>query len=125
MLGAQPLVIERPAGDDEQLVDFEGLLQVVERAELHRFDRALDRRVRGHHHDLRPIGGARGVQLADEVEPRELGHQIVDDQQIEHPLRQQPLRFARARGRMHFVLVLAQRLRQGVEDLRFVVDQED
>ncbi len=125
VLGAQPLVIERAAGDDEQLVDLEGLLQVVERAQLHRFDRALDRRVRRHHHDLRTLGGAGRVQLANEIQPRELGHQVVDDQQVEHALRQQPLRLPRARGRMHFVPVLAQRLRQGAQDLRFVVDQED
>ena len=97
VLGAQALVLERAAGDDEQLVDFERLLQVVERAELHRLDRALDRRVRGHHQDLRPLGRRRRrVHLADELQPAELGHQVVDDQQVEQPLRQQPLRFARA-----------------------------
>ena len=125
VLGAQPLMIERPAGDDEQFVDFEGLLQVVERPELHRFDGALDGRVRGHHDDLRPLGRAGGVQLTDKIQPRQLGHEVVDDQQVEHALREQPLRFARARGRMDFVPVLAQRLGQRVEDLRFVVYEED
>ena len=59
VLGAQPLVLERAVDDDQQLVDLERLLQVVERAELHRLDRALDRGVRGHHQDLRPLAGRR------------------------------------------------------------------
>jgi hypothetical protein len=49
----EALVIERAVDDDEQLVDLEGLLQVVERAQLHRLDRALDGGVRGHQQDLR------------------------------------------------------------------------
>ena len=59
VLGAQPLVLERAPHDDQQLVDLERLLQVVERAELHRLDRALDRGVRGHHQDLRPLAFGR------------------------------------------------------------------
>ena len=35
-------MLERAPDDDQQLVDLERLLQVVERAELHRLDRALD-----------------------------------------------------------------------------------
>ena len=66
-----------------------------------------------------------GVQLADEIQPGELGHEVVDDQQIEHPLREQPLRFARARRGHDLVPLLAQRLRQRVQDLRFVVYQEN
>ena len=65
---ANPLVIERAFRDDEQLVDLERFLQVIERAETHRFDRALDRRVRRHHDDLRPLAG-RGGQLAHEIQP--------------------------------------------------------
>jgi hypothetical protein len=55
VLGAQPLVIERAPHDDEQLVDLERLLQVIERAKLHGFDRAFHRGVRGHHQDLRTL----------------------------------------------------------------------
>ena len=64
VLRAQALVIERPVDHDEQLVDLERLLQVVERAELHRLDRALDRGVRGHQQDLRPIRRRRATRPA-------------------------------------------------------------
>ena len=125
MLGPQPLMVEGATGDHQQFVDLERLLQVVERAELHRLDGAFDRRMCGHHHDLRPLGGAGGVELADQIEPRQIGHQVVDDQQVEHALRQQPLRFACARCRQDFVPIFTQGLGQRVEDLRFVVYQQN
>ena len=66
VLRPQPLMVDRAVDDHEQLVDLERLLQVVERAELHRLDRALDRRVRGHQQDLRTVGvRSRGNELAD------------------------------------------------------------
>ena len=81
--------------------------------------------MRRHHDDLRPLGGAGRVQLADQIEPGQLRHQVVDDQQVEHALREQPLRFARARRGDDLVPIFAQRLGQRVEDLRFVVDQKN
>ena len=115
---------QRALGDDQQLLDLERFLEVVERSELHRFDRALDRGVRRHHHDLRTLGRGRRVQLANEIEPGEIRHQVVDHEQVEHPLRQEPLRFAWIGGGDDFVTLGAQRLRQCVQDLRFVVDDE-
>ena len=55
VLAAQALVLDRPLDHHHQLVDLERLLQVVERAELHRRQRALDGGVRRHHQDLRPL----------------------------------------------------------------------
>ncbi len=125
MLGAKPLMIERAADDDEELVDFERLLQVVERPELHGLDGALDRRVRGHHDDLRPLDRGRRVELADQIEAGDVRHQIVDDEQIEHALREEPLRLARARRGRDLVPFGAQRLRQRVENLALVVDEKN
>ena len=59
ILRPQPLMIERTADDDQQFVDFERLLQIVERAELHRLDRAFHGGVRRHHHHLRPFPALR------------------------------------------------------------------
>ena len=59
MLGAEPLVLERTIDHDQQFIDFERLLQVIERSEFHRLDGALDRRVCGHHQNLRPIADRR------------------------------------------------------------------
>ena len=58
MLGPGELIgelgmLDGAPDDDDELVDLERLLQVVQRAELHGLDRALDRRVGGHHQDLR------------------------------------------------------------------------
>ena len=66
-------MIERAPDDDQQFVDLEGLLEVVERPELHRFDRALDRRVGRHHQDLRALAfGRRRDVLADQIEAAQL-----------------------------------------------------
>ena len=104
VLGPQALIVERAPDGDEQLVDLERLLQVVERAELHRLDRALDRRVGGHHDDLRPLGRRRGRhELANQVDAAQLGHQVVDDEDVEEAPPEEPLRLARAPGGQHLV----------------------
>ena len=65
-LRSQALVFERVADQREQLFDLERLLQVVQRAELHRLDRAFDRRVRRHHQHLRPLRRRHGLRDARE-----------------------------------------------------------
>ena len=63
-------MLERPADHHQQLVDLERLLQIVERAQLHRFDGALDRRVRRHHENLRrarPRESSRHYRGSDRV----------------------------------------------------------
>ena len=91
VLRAQPLVLERAPHDDQQLVDLERLLQVVERAELHRLDGALDRRVRRHHQDLRPFASRASSrdELADQIEAGRVRHQVVDDQHVDAALGEQ------------------------------------
>ena len=91
--GARPLILEGAAGQHQQLVDLERLLQVVARAELHRLDGALDAAVRGHHDDGRPLRFRRdGGEVADHVEAGAIRHQEVDDQQVERALAEQPRR---------------------------------
>ncbi len=126
VVGTEPAQLDRACGHDEELVDFEGLLQVVEGAELHGFDRALDRRVRRHHQNLRTLAGARRTDdLTDQLESAELGHQIVHDEQIERPLADQPQRLARAASRVDVVPLVAKGLGQGLSNLRLVVDEQD
>ena len=101
VLGAQPLVLERAADDDEQLVDLERLLQVVERAELHRLDRALDRGVRGHHQDLRPLAVGRRRDAARGSDRGRSAPASGCRRRARRTSRsaEQPLRLARAAGR--------------------------
>ena len=77
--------------------------------------------------DLRPLGRRRrGHELANQIEAAQLGHQVVDDEHVERSARaEQPLRLARARRGHHLVAFVAQRLRQRVADLRFVVDEQN
>jgi hypothetical protein len=126
VLGAEPLVVEGAACHHEQLVDLEGLLQVVEGPELHGLDRALDRGVGRHHHDLGALAvRGRGHEVADDLEPRALGHPVVHDQEVERPLREQPLGLAGAGRRHHLVALVAQGAAQVLQDLLLVVDEQD
>ena len=126
VLGAQPLMVERPVHEHQQLVDLERLLQIIERSQLHRFDGAFDRGVRRHHQDLRAIAfRGRRHQFPDQIGAGEVRHQVVDHQHVEQALAEQALRLARAAGRHHFVSLASQRRRQGVQDFCFVVYEKD
>ena len=123
---AQPLMVERTPDDDQQLVDLEGLLQIVERAELHRFDRALDGGVRGHHQDLRTLA-VRGAadEFPDQVQSAELRHHVVDDQQIEGALGEKTLGLTGARRLDDLVAGVTQRASERLQNFLFVVDEEN
>ena len=126
VLRPEPLMLDCAAGHDEQLVDLEWLLQEVECAELHRLDGALDRRVRRHHHDLRPLALRRGADdLANQIQARDVGHQVVEDDEIEVLRRQQLPRRLPAGGLGHPVPVGAERASERLQDLVFVVDEQN
>ena len=126
VLGPQALVIEGAVDHDQQLVDLERLLEVVERAELHRLDRALDGGVRGHHQDLRPLAGrGRRDQLADQIEPVRSGIRLSTRSTSNDAAGEQPLRLARVARRHDLVPFFAQRLGQRVADLGLVVDEQN
>ena len=98
MLGAQPLVLERAPDDDQQLVDLERLLQVVERAELHRLD-ARSRPWRA----PSSSGSAAARPRAStptysriRSRPVSSGITLSTTQHVERALGEQPLRLARA-----------------------------
>ena len=126
VLRAEALVLEGAAHDHEQFVDLEGLLEVVEGPEPHGLDRALDRGVGRHHHDLGPLAfGQRRGQFTEHLEAGLLRHAVVHDEHVEAPLRQQALRLGGARRRHHVVIRVAQRPAQGPDDLLLVVDEQD
>ena len=104
-------MLERAAHDDQQLVDLERLLQVVERAELHRLDRALDRRVRRHHQDLRALALGRRRRRYSRIRSRPLSSGITLSTMKTSNARsaEQTLRLARARGLDDVVAGVAQR----------------
>ena len=95
VLGAQPLMVERAADHHQQLVDFERLLQVIQRSQLHRFEGALDGGVGRHHQHLRALAFRRGGDVvADQIEPAQLGHDVVHDAHVERPFAQEALSLA-------------------------------
>ena len=128
VLGAQPLVIERAPDDDQQLVDLERLLQVVERAELHRLDRALDRGVRRHHQRsaARSASGVDADVLADQIEAAQLAAS-----RCRRPAGRTAARRAAAAparglvGLDDLVAGVAQRAAERLQNLLFVVDEQD
>ena len=74
----------------------------------------------------RSPSGVDAAMLADDVEPGAIGHQEVDHQQIERAFaRGSGLRVAGVRRRHHLVAVVAQRAPERLEDLLFVVGEED
>ena len=126
VMGAQTLVLERAARDDEQLVDFEGLLQEIERAELHRLDGALDGRVRRHHQDLRPLAlRRRADELADEVEPDTSGIRLSRSARSNAAPASSCARRVRPCGLGHAVPVGPERPAERLQDLVFIVDEQD
>ena len=64
-------------------------------------------------------------QLAHQLEAGHARHHVVDDDQIEVALGEVALRVARARRFDDVVTLVAQRPAQALEDLLFVVGQED
>jgi hypothetical protein len=126
VLSAQALMVEGTAHHHQQFVDLERLLQVIERAELHRLDRALDSGVRRHHQHLRTLAfGCGGDVLADQVDAAQLRHDVVHHHHVEglHP--EQPLRLARVRGLAHLVAGVAQRPAERLQNFLLVVHEED
>ena len=81
VLGDQPPLLQRVAEDDQHLVVLERLGDVVERAALHRRDRALDRREgRDHQHRQVVVDFLELVERRDAVHA---GHHDVDDGRVE------------------------------------------
>ena len=126
VVGAQLLVLQRAADDDQEFVDLERFLQVVEGAEFHRLERALHCGMRRHHQDLWSLAFGRGRdELANQVEAVQLRHHVVDDEHVERTLGEQPLRVPRAGGFHDDVAGVAQRTTERLQNLFFIVDQED
>ena len=119
----QPPPLHRVADDDQHFVVLERLGDVVERAALHRGDRALDRRERRDHDDRQLLVDAlQLVERRDAVHPR---HHDVDDRRVERQRARQLEPFGARRGQTHVVaLARQQRLENLAHDL-FVVDDED
>ena len=114
------------AGERQQLVHLERLLEKVLDAQLERLADDLRGAVRGHHHDLRPLGlGHRRRDLADQLEPGHAGHHVVDDEQVE---RRSPSCRCASRaldGLDDLVALVAQRAAEPLQDLLLVVDEQD
>ena len=126
VLAAQTLMVEGAAHHDQQLVDLERLLQVVERAELHRLDGALHRGVRRHHQNLGPfVLRRRPHELADEIQTGDLRHHVVHEEHVEGAFAEQPLRLTGTRRLRHLVPGVAQRAAEGPEDLFLIVDEQN
>ena len=124
-LGLQAETLDRPAGERQQLVDLERLLEEILDAELERLAHDLRRAVRGHQDDLRPFGRRLLRQLANQLQSGDAGHQVVDDEQVERALGQVPLRLADAGRLDDLVSLVSQCAAQPLQDLFLVVGEQD
>ena len=119
----QPPPLHRVADDDEHFVVLERLGDVVERAALHRRDRALDRRVGGDDDDREVLVDP--LQLVERRDAVEARHHDVDDRRVERQRARQLEPLGAGRRQPHVVaLARQQRLENLAHDL-LVVDDED
>ena len=122
----QPVAADRPARQRQQLVHLERLLEEVLDAQLEGVANDLGGAVRGHQHQLRPLAVVRGRHhLAHQVEARHARHQVVHDHQVELAFGDAAQRFARVRRQHHVVAVVLEGAAQPLQDLLFVVDEQD
>ena len=124
VLLAQPAPLERAAHHQAQLVrPGQRLAKIVEGAQLHGLDRALDGAVRGQHDDLHlGLLGAHPAQQRHAVQAR---HLEIGQHQVERLAREQARR-GLAVGRLHHAQALAlQHLGDEAADSFLVVDDQD
>jgi hypothetical protein len=105
-----------------QPLEIEGLGQVLARAELDGFDRAVDRGVRGHQNHLAPRMS--GADLPQEIEPVHVGHAKVDHRQIGGPAREHAHRFHAAAAGRHVKPCFCSEAFDDFEHWRLVVDDQ-
>jgi hypothetical protein len=106
-----------------EIVEREGLFEVVARPATKRGDGRLERGVGGHHDDRRPrIEDARALE---QVEPVETGHHDVGEDDVEVLLRESREGLFAARGRRDVVALGGQGPGENVLDCGLVVYDED
>jgi hypothetical protein len=122
VLGAQLLELEGAVQDVVQLVEPEGLGQVVDGAATGRFHRLRDGAERGHHHDERPVVQLR-VDVFQQLKAAAAGHLDVGKDQVEALLLQLGQGRGAVVGRPHLEAA-AERGAQEVPHRLFVVDYQ-
>ncbi len=125
-LGAQAALLERLLDRGREIVDLEGLGDVVVRAELERALGGLDRAERGHDDDVRRtalrLGGA---DLGEHVEPVHVGHLDVGDDEIDVALPDARDTGLTAGGDLDVIALFGERLRDEVAHRGVVLDHEE
>ena len=79
--------LARPPNDQRQLLEIKRLDQIIERAQTHRFDRAVDTALGGHHDD--PAVGGKFFSL-QQVGAASVGQIHVQQHEIETQIREEP-----------------------------------
>jgi hypothetical protein len=123
VLALQLAAFERAMDHDLQLVDVEGLVDVVVGAHAQRFDRRLGRGERGDH-DPGQVG-VHPLRRAQHVEAGHVGHVDVGDQQVDRPPFQLVEGLAAVLGHHHLVAFATEHDRQQFPHRALVVDDQD
>ena len=123
VLAREQLLLERLLDDDADLVDLEGLGDVVVGAFLHRADRRLGAREGGDHDDDRL--GRDLVRRAQQIEPRAARHLDVRDHDVELVFLEMGARGVEIPGRDDVVALAAEEDLEEFLHAALVVDDED
>src|SRR5581483_5876452 len=114
---------QRALGEQQRLVEVEGLGQVVVGAVLHGGDRGLHGAVRGHDHHLRV--GPLVPHLLEERQAVDAGHADVEQDQVEGPRRHLPERRGAVLDRGDLIARATEALLQDPAQAVLVVGDED
>src|ERR1019366_3838915 len=119
----EAFLLERAPDDELELLDVEGLGDVVVRSGLERFDRRLRGGVRRDHDD----GGfpARFAHLLEDVEAAAVGHLQVGHDEVRRRRLERREAFDASARRGHAVAVLLKEDREHLPDAGFIVDDEE
>ena len=123
VLALEPHVLERLVDRQLELLRAHGLRDVVDRPRLDRLHRVLDGRVAGEHDDRHVVPLA--LEHREELEPRDAGHPVVGDDQVDGIALEQVQRLGDVPGAECLVPGPPQRLLDDHAHGRLVVDVQN
>ena len=109
------------APECKQPLDIDRLDEVVGRADAHRFDGAVDRRVAGDHHHL---GLTWRLEVVDEIGSAAVGQLQIGEQHIGRLANELRPRTAQRVGSSHGVALRLDHFRHPAHDVGFIVDDQ-
>ncbi len=122
-LGHQPVALDRPADQVQQLGNFEGFEQVIVRTEFRRLNGRLGGAKGRDQDDRQPL--LNGVQLPHEFQAAQARHLEIGYHHVEHPAHGARQPFIAAGLHRHLVAFVLHDTRERVHNAGVVVNEQD